>query len=77
MSGGSKRNRRFAERFTDFGNTTEAARVLLTDAQTSGGLLIAVPSAQTESLVAALEGGAPAAAVVGELTVEAGRIRVI
>lgn len=41
---------------------------LLADPQTSGGLLVAVPEARAEALVAALRGeGTPAAAIVGRL----------
>jgi selenide,water dikinase len=56
---------------------TAADRLLLTDAQTSGGLLLAVPDAKLDSLLAALAtSDAPARAVIGELTPEAGIIRV-
>jgi len=45
------------------------AQVVLCDAQTSGGLLIAVPSERVDALVAALrERGTPAAAIIGEIT---------
>ena len=47
----------------------EAIRVLLFDAQTSGGLLIAVDPDRAGALVAALEReGTPAAARIGRLT---------
>ena len=56
---------------------TAADRLLLADAQTSGGLLLAVPEAKLDSLLAALAtSGAPARAVIGELTSETGIIRV-
>jgi len=46
----------------------ETTRVLLCDAQTSGGLLIAVPPDKTEALVTALaREQAPAAAVIGRV----------
>lgn len=46
----------------------EVTRVLLGDAQTSGGLLIAVPPSRVDELLALLRAaGTPAAAVVGEL----------
>jgi selenide,water dikinase len=54
-------------------------RVLLADAQTSGGLLIAVAPAQAEALRAALGREAtPAAAVIGRVVagLPAGRIAV-
>ena len=54
-----------------------ADRLLLADAQTSGGLLLAVPEPKVESLLAALAtSGAPARVVIGELTPEAGAVRV-
>jgi selenide,water dikinase len=41
---------------------------VLCDAQTSGGLLLAVPPARTDDLLAALrEQATPAAAVIGEV----------
>jgi selenide,water dikinase len=48
---------------------TEEDRLLLCDAQTSGGLLMSVPANKVDALVAALrEEGAPCAAVVGRIT---------
>jgi len=55
VSGGTKRNLAHAEQFTDFGPVDETIRILLTDAQTSGGLLIAVAETAAASLVSALE----------------------
>jgi selenide,water dikinase len=47
-AGGSARNAREAEAFTDFAPTVDAARrALLSDAMTSGGLLAAVPPGAT------------------------------
>lgn len=69
VPGGTARNLAAAERFTRFGDTAETDRLLLADAQTNGGLLIAVPPERTEALVNALAAaGTPAAAVVGEIT---------
>jgi len=45
----------------------ETTRLLLTDAQTSGGLLMAVPSAILPDLLTRLEDQAPEAAVIGEI----------
>jgi len=51
---------------TDWGALSEAAQLLLADAQTSGGLLIAVAPDRVHDLVDALRRrDAPAAAVVG------------
>jgi len=48
---------------------TDDDRLLLCDAQTSGGLLMSVPAARADALVAALlKEGAPCAAVVGRVT---------
>lgn len=48
---------------------TDNDRLLLCDAQTSGGLLMSVPAVRADALVAALrEEGAPCAAVVGRIT---------
>ena len=48
---------------------TDNDRMLLCDAQTSGGLLMSVPAARADSLVSALlEEGAACAAVVGRVT---------
>jgi selenophosphate synthase len=45
----------------------DVTRALLGDAQTSGGLLIAVSRTRADELVAALEGMAPVHAVIGEV----------
>ncbi|MET8947237.1 selenide, water dikinase SelD [Streptomyces sp. NPDC004542] len=53
VSGGTRRNLEWVAPFTDFGDTDADTRLLLADAQTSGGLLVA--------------GEVPGAPVVGEL----------
>jgi selenide,water dikinase len=67
--GGSHANLRFLAEFTAYsGDLGEAEQLVLCDAQTSGGLLIAVPEARTDALLAALgRHGTPAAAVVGRI----------
>jgi len=77
--GGTRANARFLDEWVDYRGATRDDQLLLCDAQTSGGLLLAVPAAQAEALVAALEAaGTPAAAIVGEITrAGAGRITVI
>jgi selenide,water dikinase len=56
----------------------EARRLLLADAQTSGGLLLAVPPELVADLLAGMEGRAPLAAVIGEIEDgPPGRIQVI
>ena len=68
--GGSMRNLRSAAPFVE-GRAGDTALKILSDAQTSGGLLMAAPPPALEGLVAGLAGAAPAAAVIGEFT-EAG-----
>ncbi|MBM9504180.1 selenide, water dikinase SelD [Actinacidiphila acididurans] len=53
VSGGTRRNLAWVDPRTDFGTADEATRLLLADAQTSGGLLVA--------------GEIPGAPVIGEL----------
>jgi len=53
VPGGTRRNLEWVAPFTDFGTTDDDTRLLLADAQTSGGLLVA--------------GEVPGAPVVGEL----------
>jgi len=79
IPGGSRRNREDTADSIDWDDDIpEAMRVTLCDAQTSGGLLIAVSDARAAMLVdVLLEHGAPAAAVIGEVAEgPAGRIRV-
>ncbi|HEX2316084.1 MAG TPA: selenide, water dikinase SelD [Thermomonospora sp.] len=54
VSGGTRRNLAWVAPHTDFGRTGEPERLLLADAQTSGGLLVA--------------GEVPGATVIGEIT---------
>ena len=55
--GGLKSNRAEFEPRVEYGGRAEAARrALLYDPQTSGGLLLLVPEAETDALVAPLEG---------------------
>jgi selenide,water dikinase len=57
---------------------SDVDQLLLADAQTSGGLLIAVAADRTDELVERLRGGgALAAALVGEVTAETGVIEVL
>ena len=55
----------------------EHLRVLLNDAQTSGGLLISIPADGVDELLEELQGKAPVVAVIGEVVEgEAGKIEV-
>ena len=70
VAGGTQRNRDAAEHWTRWpAALDEAQRIVLTDAQTSGGLLIAVAPERHDDLVAALRArdDVPAAAVIGEV----------
>ncbi len=69
IPGGTQRNRASLERAVAWGDVPEDARVLLCDAQTSGGLLMAVPEDRVDRLLAALRSQeVPVTAVVGEIT---------
>ncbi len=79
LEGGSRDNQRFLESKVTVAEGVDPARAnLLFDAQTSGGLLIAVAAAEAEALRHALrQNGVEAAALVGEVIGEnPGRILV-
>ena len=69
IPGGTKQNREAITPHVSFDPAVaEAIRVLLFDAQTSGGLLIAVPAERADALIAALRReGTPAAARIGRI----------
>ena len=69
VSGGTLRNLEAAADVSWDEGLTQAERLLCADAQTSGGLLLAVPPEHETGLVAALrERGTLAGAVIGQLT---------
>lgn len=70
--GGSRANRRFLQPTVSFSvNVPEPLRMLLCDAVTSGGLLIACPRPRTDELVEKLQrAGTLAAAVIGEVVAD-------
>jgi selenide,water dikinase len=76
IAGGTQRNHAFVAPSVEFGSLEATMQLLLADAQTSGGLLLAVEPERVDALVEALGArGTLAAAVVGELTEsEPGRI---
>ena len=80
VPGGSKRNLAYASAVTSFeSDVDEALRLLLADAQTSGGLLLCVPAAEADAAVRRLhDAGCEGAAAVGVLEKADGgpRIRV-
>jgi len=67
--GGTHANWRFLANWVTWGEgVSKEEQLLLADAQTSGGLLIAVAPERAEALIEALERhGAPARAIVGEI----------
>jgi selenide,water dikinase len=65
VPGGTRRNLTAAEGMVDFGTLDGPMRTLLADAQTSGGLLLAVPEDRVDGLLAYLIGDDLPAAVIG------------
>jgi selenide,water dikinase len=77
LPGGSKRNRQADEPYVDARGLSDERLAVLFDAQTSGGLLIAVAADRTEALMDALDSrGVADAAVIGSLVEGDGRIEV-
>jgi selenide,water dikinase len=75
VASGTKRNLAWLNATTDWGGLTEPERIVLADAQTSGGLLIATPD--PAALVAELDVTGVQHAVIGSVRGgEPGRIRV-
>src|SRR5438874_9099164 len=65
---GSRQNLHATTVIADWGKTDETRRVLLTDAQTSGGLLLCVTEANLEKVLRALrKAGSPSTAVIGKI----------
>ncbi len=79
VPGGTLANHAYLAPFVDWDSSlSEEAQLVLCDAQTSGGILIAVPPEKVGALCAALDESHTLAAVIGEITAEAaGRIRVL
>jgi selenide,water dikinase len=68
VPGGTERNYKAADQVTWAADVTRSERLLCCDAQTSGGLLLAVAPDRAAALVAALEAArTPAAAMIGRL----------
>jgi selenide,water dikinase len=68
VSGGTRRNLRAASEFTTFAVAVDDAdRLVMADAQTSGGLLIAVPPRQAEALAERLTEAGERAVAIGRL----------
>jgi len=66
IPGGTYNNLEFVKEFVDFGNHPRTDQLLLCDAQTSGGLLIALPEKDAEKYLKKLqENGVSGAIVIG------------
>jgi selenide, water dikinase len=66
--GGTRRNLAALETHVDWGATTDRDRLLLADAQTSGGLLIALPPARRDAFEQAMAGAPWPPAAIGHVT---------
>jgi selenide,water dikinase len=79
VPGGTRRNLASVEPFMDWSERLdETQRLVLADAQTSGGLLIAVDPSSADALLAELHAHGVAAAIqIGTFTDRAGRIEVV
>ena len=77
VPGGSRDNLTESKRFAEWQGVSEDRQVLLTDAQTSGGLLLAVPAKQVDGVLKRLTKlNTPCAAVIGRIVKGASRIRI-
>ena len=75
--GGTHANARFLADWVDFGDASKEERLLLCDAQTSGGMLVAVAEDRCDALLRALRARkTPCAAVIGHFEEGPPRIRV-
>ncbi len=72
VPGGTRRNLAASSGWFDRGDASEATAILLADAQTSGGLLVAVPEEAVAGLLAALPVDHPAAARIGTVIEDPG-----
>ena len=65
---GSRDNLAYANPFTEWDGVTEVQKTLLTDAQTSGGLLLSVPQKNVEKVLKLLKRfDTPCAAIIGRI----------
>lgn len=68
VPGGSRDNLSFAESFTAWNGLSETQRVLLADAQTSGGLLLCVPPRRLDAVLKILKHcRTPCASIIGRI----------
>ena len=75
VPGGSKQNLASADRVTEWGDAKEAQRLLATDAQTSGGLLLCVRPSRWAAVAALLrKARVPCAAMIGRIVTRQKRL---
>ncbi len=67
IPGGSRDNLEYANPFTEWEGATDVERTLLTDAQTSGGLLLCVPEKQLQTVLKQLRGRTLCAVAIGRI----------
>ena len=77
LPAGMYRNRNFAEKYVDAGQTELAKQDMLYDPQTSGGLLIAVDPADADALFAELKDSVPSAQRIGTVSEYHGGARIL
>ena len=78
VPGGTRRNLKDVENYVDFGDADQVLRLILTDAQTSGGLLISAPQDRAARLLEELRKETPQAAAIGRVTAGApGSVKVL
>ena len=68
IPGGTRRNLEDLKDRVDFGDQSESLRLILADAQTSGGLLISVPAERAKELMELLHAAGPVAVIIGRVT---------
>jgi selenide,water dikinase len=78
IPGGTYNNLDFVKPFVDFGNLSRTQQLLLCDAQTSGGLLVALPEKDaTRYLNTLQEAGIKEAGAIGKFVIKGkGTIRI-
>jgi selenide,water dikinase len=77
IPGGTRANHTYIDPWVDWGDLSDVARVVLADAQTSGGLLVAVSEGRVERLRRGLgDRGVPAAEIGRTVEGDPGRIAV-
>jgi selenide, water dikinase len=69
IPGGTRDNLKLARETVDWGRTNKTQRILLSDAQTSGGLLLSVAPRRLPAVLTLLKrNGAAGATIIGQIT---------